>query len=139
MKIQRWIGRVGRNPPWLSRDDPQCPQRVQDDSHVYDFLQQGALNGRQISQCRGDHPSDRQPDAGHDTLQGDPAGTLSHFDPRQQAIQVIDQKNDIRCLGRGRSAPCSHGNADVGSGKGWGIVDAVTHHHDRAILALGQD
>ena len=63
----------------------------------------------------------------------------ARLEPRQQAVQMIDQQHHIRRLGRGRRAARAHRDADIGGREGRCVVHAVAHHHHRAVLALGQD
>ena len=114
-------------------------QRVQDDGDVDQLLQERALHGRQVSEGRRDHPEDRQADPGRDALESDAARALGDLDPRQQAIEVIDQQDDIGGLRRGSRPARAHGDADVGGRQRRRVVDPVADHHHRAVLALGQD
>ena len=127
------------NPICVTRHDPECPQRVQDDRDVDQLLQQRALHRGQIAEGGGDHAQDPETNPCHDAFEGDAAGSLRDFDTRQKAIQVIDQQHDIRRFRRSGRPTRAHGNTDIRRRQRGGIVYAVTHHHDRAILALRQD
>ena len=132
-------GRIAGMPGRLPRRDSERSQRVQDDGDVDQLLQERALHRRQVAEGGGDHPEDRQADPGRDALERDAARALGDLDPRQQEIEVIDQQDDIRGLGRGGRPARAHGDADVGGRERRGVVDPVAHHHHRAVLALGQD
>ena len=50
-------------------------------------------------------------------------------------LQIIPHQNDVGGF-NGNITAAADGAADIGLGKGGGIVDAVTHHHDSAAFLL---
>ena len=116
----------------------ECPQCVENDRDVYDFLKQGTLNWRDIPQRSGKHSGKRKSDPCVDTLKGNEARARRDLDRRHDAIKLIDQKHDIRGFGRSGGPSCTHGNANVGGSKSGRIIDTVADHHHRSVLALRQ-
>lgn len=96
--------------------DPQRSQGIENDGDVYGLLQQRPLDWRQVAKRRSDHACDRQADADSNALQRNPPRALRYFDPGQQAIEMIDQQDDIGCLCRGGSATRAHRHPDIRRG-----------------------
>ena len=61
--------------------EPERSQRVNDDSHIDQLLQERALNGHEIAKRRSDHASRGQTNACNDALQSDLPGSASDLEP----------------------------------------------------------
>lgn len=83
---------------------------VEDDGDIDDFLDQGALEGRQVSEGRSHHAEDGQGDAGEYALQGDSAGPLGDTDPVRQTVDAVDEEDNVGSLrGCGGTARATSG------------------------------
>ena len=137
---------LGRAPIYALRFTQS--ERVADHDH------RGAGHGRRC-QARDDHTEDGQRDGDHvvterphQILLDDPEG--SGRDPQRRADRAHVGIHDRHIRGGfGHVGPRSHGDRQIGSGQGGGVVHTVSHHRDRPAfgveafddgeLALGQD
>ena len=82
----------------------QRAQRIENDGDVDRFLRQRAGNRRQPTDWRKAHRDSRHRHAGHDALHRDAAGALGDRHRVGDAIEPIDQDDDIGRLRRGAGA-----------------------------------
>jgi hypothetical protein len=64
---------------------------------------------------------------------------LGDFHRLGDPFETVNEQHCICGLGRCRRTAYPHGDADIGRGKGWRVVDAVTCHQHHAIGSLGDN
>ena len=112
------------------------PQRIENDGDVDRLLYERPCNGRHITECRGRHRCTRKRHTYDDALHGDGARAPSDYNRLRNAIEPIDEDDDVRRLRRGARAASTHGHTDVRRGEGRGVVDAVANHQGRSEAAF---
>ena len=71
----------------------------------------------------------------HEVLQHDRACPSGVLDEVGEMGEAVAHDRDVGGLDGDVAASCSHGDADIGSGERWCVVDAVADHRDRAVAA----
>jgi len=98
-------------------------------------LNRRAGDRRKGTERREDHPDAAQAKADPDTLSSDAHGAVGDVLHFADAIEGIDEHNDVRGFRCDAAAVRGERDRDVGTRQSRGVVDAVADHHDRRAVA----
>ena len=64
-------------------------------------------------------------------------GPARRLDRRRDLVETVDEKDNVGGFGGRGGTLRAHGDAEIGGGKGRGVVDAVADHHHGPVSLLG--
>jgi len=127
-----WLGIFGLDEVFSEAEEAEAV--AQDEDVADEVVERGDGDGESCGgedTCGGeDEPDDGDDDGSGDVLSDDDTGLSSELDEEWDAREVVVHERDAGGVCGDVGAHEPHGDADIGLGEGWPVVDAVADHHD---------